>query len=61
LSIEKQNIIMVAKFGVTPILIKPFAIRFTIGLKIYLIRNLEGIIHYILWFKLKYISHYKIT
>ena len=39
---EKKSIIIVAKFGVTPILIKPFAIRFTNGLKIYLIRNLEA-------------------
>lgn len=39
---EKESIIIVAKFGVTPILIKPFAIRFTNGLKIYLNRNLEA-------------------
>ena len=42
LTTEKESIIIVAKFGVTPILIKPFAIRFTNGLKIYLIRNLEA-------------------
>lgn len=39
---EKESIIIVAKFGETPILIKPFAIRFTNGLKIYLNRNLEA-------------------
>ena len=41
LRIEKQVIITVAVFGVTPSLIKPFAIRFIKGLNIYLSRNLE--------------------
>jgi hypothetical protein len=36
LNIEKQSIITVARFGETPSLIKPFAISFTKGLKIYL-------------------------
>ena len=39
---EKQNIMIVAKLGLTPILIKPFAIKLTNGLNIYLTRNLEG-------------------
>ena len=42
---EKQSIINVARFGVTPILIKPFAIRFTIGLKKFLNLNLEAIFY----------------
>jgi hypothetical protein len=39
LKIEKRSIIIVAMFGVTLILIKPFAIRFTNHLKIFLTRN----------------------
>jgi len=42
---------------VTLILIKPFAIRFTKGLKKYLILNLEAIFYTILWVKLKYLTH----
>ena len=59
--IEKKSIKTVAKFGVTPILINPLAIRLTKGLKIYRILNLEGIIQNILWDNLKYILQYKIT
>ncbi|MFX1292151.1 MAG: hypothetical protein ACFFAG_14450 [Promethearchaeota archaeon] len=59
--IEKKTIVKVAKFGVKPILIKPFAIRLTNGLKINRNRNIEGIFLIVLWDKLKYISHYKIT
>jgi hypothetical protein len=59
--IEKKSIVIVAKFGVKLILIKPFAIRLTNGLKINLNRNIEGIFLIVLWDKLKYISHYKIT
>lgn len=44
LNIEKQSIIIVAKFGVIPIFIKPLDTTFTIFfLKIFLTRNLEGI------------------
>jgi len=45
LRIEKQSIIIVAKFGETPILIKPFATSFTNGLKIYLNRYFDGNFH----------------
>jgi len=44
LNIEKQSIIIVAKFGVIPIFIKPLDNNFTsFFLKIYFTRNLEGI------------------
>jgi hypothetical protein len=43
LKIEKPNIKIVAKFGVTPILIKHFDTRITKGLKRYLSLNLEAI------------------
>ncbi|MHA2131119.1 MAG: hypothetical protein ACW99L_14215, partial [Promethearchaeota archaeon] len=61
LKIEKKSIKTVAKFGVTPILIKPLAIKLTKGLKMNRIRNLEGIMYNVLWDNLKYILQYKIT
>jgi len=45
LKTEKQTIITVAKFGETPILIKPLAKNFTNGLKIYLNRYFDGNFH----------------
>lgn len=43
LKIAKMNIKMVAILGVTPILLKPFAMRLTNGRNIYRTRNFDGI------------------
>jgi hypothetical protein len=45
---EKKNIITVAIFGVTLILIKPLAIRVTKGLKIYRTLNFDAILFTVL-------------